>query len=111
MAQIPKSATSQTVEAIYSWWQNRQNEPRRGYLGGSVIGRECERQLWYGFRWCDPAGQFEGRILRLFDRGHREEATFVAELRGIGCKVYDIDPSTGRQFTFKAVYGLSLIHI
>lgn len=105
MAQIPKPATSQTVEAIYSYWQNSQNEPRRGYLGGSVIGRECERQLWYGFRWSESAGQFEGRILRLFDRGHREEATFVRELRGIGCEVYDIDPSTGQQFRFKAVYG------
>lgn len=104
MAALP-APKSQTVEAIYSWWAGKLEHPR-AYLGGSVIGQECERRLWYGFRWCNPPGsEPDGRMRRLFDRGHREEATFVAELRGIGCQVHDVDPSTGQQFRFKAVHG------
>lgn len=105
MAALPKpQAPTQTVQAIYSWWEGKQEKPR-AYLGGSAIGQECERRLWYGFRWATNGETFEGRMKRLFDRGHREEHTFVAELRGIGCTVHDIDPSSGQQFRFKAVAG------
>lgn len=103
MAAIP-APKLQTVEAIYSWWTQRLDKPR-AYLGGSVLGRECERQLWYSFRWATGGEKFDGRMLRLFDRGQREEAVFVQELRGIGCTVHDIDPSTGQQFRFKSVAG------
>jgi hypothetical protein len=44
-------------------------------------------------------------MLRLFDRGQREEAAFVEELRGAGVEVIEVDPSTGRQFSFKAAGG------
>ncbi len=104
MALLPEKPESQTVNAIYSFWAGHQSQPR-AYLGGSVIGRECERQLWYGFRWVTGGEQFDGRMLRLFDRGQREEAAFVADLRAIGCKVVDVDPATGNQFNFKSVSG------
>ena len=103
MAALP-APKSQTVEAIYTHWAGKLSPPR-AYLGGSVIGRECERQLWYGFRHATGGEQFDGRMMRLFDRGQREEAVFVAELRAIGCTVHDVDPSTGQQFRFKAVGG------
>lgn len=35
--------------------------------------------------------KFSGRMLRLFQRGHREEATFIEYLRGIGCEVWEFD--------------------
>ena len=103
MAALPDKPESATVTAIYAEWAKRNDAPR-GYLGGSVIGRECERQLWYGFRWCSPE-KFDGRMLRLFDRGQREEAVFIADLRSIGAKVMDVDPSTGKQFRFTAIAG------
>lgn len=103
MAALPQPK-SQTVEAIYSWWTQRLGRVSRR-LGASQIGKECERQLWYSFRWATMGEKFDGRMLRLFNRGHREEAVFVQELRGIGCQVHDIDPSTGEQFTFTAVGG------
>lgn len=104
MAQIPIPA-SPTVSAIYAWWA-AQPEPPRPHLGASAIGRECSRELWYGFRWA-LAGEpvFDGRMRRLFNRGHREEPVMVEELRGIGYEVYDLDPATGKQFAFKAVAG------
>lgn len=103
MAALP-APKSQTVEAIYTWWTGKLGRVSRR-LGASQIGKECERQLWYGFRWATMGEAFDGRMLRLFNRGHREEAVFVEELRGIGCDVRDVDPSTGEQFTFTAVGG------
>jgi len=103
MAALP-APKSQTVEAIYAYWAGQLDQPR-AYLGGSVLGRECERQLWYGFRWATGGEAFDGRMRRLFDRGQREEAVFVQELRAIGCTVHDVDPTTGQQFRFKSVGG------
>lgn len=105
MAALPATVTtSATVQAIYAYWEGRVEQPR-AYLGASAIGRECEREPWYGFRWCGTGAKFDGRMLRLFNRGHREEAAFIDELRGIGCDVLSHDPSTGEQFRFKAVAG------
>jgi len=88
---------SQTVQAIYAYWKQRgDSEQKRGYLGGSAIGEECERKLWYSFRECS-AESFEGRLYRLFNRGHREEYVFVEDLQGIGCDVRSHDGS-GKQF-------------
>lgn len=44
-------------------------------------------------------------MLRLFNRGHREEERFVGWLREIGFEVFDVDPSSGDQWRVKAVKG------
>lgn len=103
MATLP-APRSATVEAIYSWWLNKPGRLSRR-LGASQIGQECERRLWYSFRWATGGEAFDSRMKRLFNRGHREEAVFVEELRGIGCTVHDIDPATGEQFTFTGCGG------
>lgn len=92
-----------TVAAIFAAWEAGRSTERRGHLGASVLGRECKRQLWYGWRWA-KLESFDGRMLRLFDRGHREEATMVAELRAAGVTVHDVD-ADGQQFRFLAVGG------
>jgi len=71
-------------------WKDSQEDGRRGHLGGSLIGRECERELWYSFRWFTDT-KHDGRILRLFDRGHKEEFRFVDYLRRIGVEVRDYE--------------------
>jgi len=94
---------SATVRAIYNYWKKRgDSEPKRGYLGASAIGAPCERQLWYSFRDC-TAESFEGRLYRLFNRGHLEEPRFVEELKGIGCEVHEVGPD-GKQFEI-ALFG------
>jgi hypothetical protein len=105
MAQLPTRPESPTVAAMRAWWEaSLQRNSRR--LGASQIGEDCERRLWYSFRWVNAGERpFDGRMLRLFDRGRREEATFIAELRGAGLEVWDIDPRTGEQFTFTACAG------
>lgn len=76
----------------------------RPHLGASIIGRPCERALWYAFRWAKPAS-FEPRTLRLFRRGQNEEAVFVALLTAAGLRVEAVDPATGKQFQFAAHGG------
>jgi hypothetical protein len=88
-AWIKQSIDAASVEQLTDSW--------REHLGGSVIGTPCERELWYAFRWI-AMEQFDGRMLRLFQRGHDEEANFIHWLNAIGIYVTDVDPATGKQF-------------
>lgn len=80
------------------------DEGFRTHLGASLIGKSCARDIWYGFRWCKRP-RFTGRILRLFHRGHCEEARFIALLLSIGVQVYQQD-SNGNQFRVSYFGGL-----
>lgn len=72
--------------------QKKYDDGFRSHLGGSRIGEKCRRRLWYEFRWCGRE-KFSGRMLRLFNRGHREEERNVEWLRDIGFTVWDTDQS------------------
>lgn len=81
----------------------------RTHLGASLIGRECAREIWYGWHWVTKP-RFPGRILRLFNRGHLEEPRFVALLLMIGCEVWQ-HTEDGKQFRIsghRGHYGGSL---
>jgi hypothetical protein len=72
-------------------------DERRHHLGGSIIGEECARKLWYGFRWAREE-EFSGKMFRLFNRGHETEPRFMLWLEGAGFTVHAVDPETGKQF-------------
>ncbi len=61
-------------------------EAPRPHLGASLLGHPCDRYLWLMFRWA-VIEKFDGRILRLFQRGQREEAVIINLLRSIGIEV------------------------
>lgn len=96
--------TPSTVKLIYDLYANKKGEWRRPRLGASRIGHPCDRALWFEFRWSSPP-TFDGRMLRLFDTGHREEARIIQELKDVGIEVYDLDPETKRQVQFEALGG------
>ena len=93
-----------TATAIIKWYEKTADQAPRPHLGCSEIGKPCDRALWYNFRWCSDR-KFDGRMLRLFNTGVREEARFLEELRGIGAEIYDADPDTGHQHRFAAFGG------
>lgn len=100
MAALPKlvAEVSPTVEAIYAHYQRVHGaEPARPYLGGSIIGKACERALFYDFRWA-TSKQFDGRLYRLFQTGHREEDRIIKDLIAAGLKVWAVNPATGKQW-------------
>lgn len=73
----------------------------RTHLGASLIGHDCNRFLWYTFRWV-MSGQFGGRMQRLFNRGHETEPRFIFWLESIGFKIWAVDEQ-GNQFRVTGV--------
>lgn len=76
----------------------------REHLGASVIGEHCQRKIWYAFRWVKKE-IFDGRQLRLFNRGTLEETRWHEWLRGIGFTLWEVDPNTQKQFRIWGAQG------
>ena len=74
-----------TINLINKFHEDKQEKPRP-HLGASLIGHPCERWLWLSFHWA-VIPKFKGRLLRLFRRGHNEEANILRDLRSIGVDV------------------------
>lgn len=70
----------------------------RDHLGASVIGDDCPRRIWLNFRGCGQS-DIDARMIRLFNRGHLEEARFHAMLRAIGCTTWF--DNNGKQYGYK----------
>lgn len=96
--------THPVLAAINLALENAQEDGMRSHLGASVIGRPCDREIWYSFRWATRKF-FAGRILRLFNRGHREEERFVTWLRDAGIMIDPVDPVTKEQWRVSACDG------
>ena len=92
------------VQAIYDHYSASRKNAHRPHLGGSQIGNECARALFYQFRWA-WSPDFPGRILRLFETGDREELRVVQNLKDIGLQVWEVDPETGKQVSATAHGG------
>ncbi|ABK45409.1 conserved hypothetical protein [Magnetococcus marinus MC-1] len=103
MAKLPLPQ-SLTVESIYKAYEADASDGFRPHLGASLIGKNCERALWFDFHWVTRS-HHSGRLLRLFETGHLEENRFVANLRRIGVTVLDVNPETGRQWQVEAHGG------
>jgi hypothetical protein len=90
MVAIPPKAEQQVINRIYAAIQKEKANPDLylGRLGSSFIGEECVRQIWLDWRGF-AREQFEGRMLRLFETGHLQEARIVEDLRRAGFAVWD----------------------
>jgi hypothetical protein len=92
---------NKTQQAVYKAIEAAQESSFRKHLGASVIGRPCQRQLFFIFRWAKEV-RHKATLLNLFKRGQNEEAVIVAMLRLAGIQVWDtnpddIDPETGKE--------------
>jgi len=85
---VASALTKRISEDLEDFCVEKWGDGFRWHLGGSVIGGECLRKIWYDYRWVqEPV--FSGRMHRLFQRGHLEEFRFVEYLRGMGWTVLD----------------------
>ncbi|MGN6704389.1 MAG: hypothetical protein ACTHKB_15675 [Burkholderiaceae bacterium] len=96
----PDALESALVEAQLQALRD-EPESERGYIGASEIGHPCDRYLWLKFhRYTqrefvppavaaddDEAGDDMARMLRLFNRGHREEHVIETALRAAGVEI------------------------
>lgn len=96
-------------------YRSDEDDSQRTHLGASVIGSDCARAIFYGYRWAsrkaprgkkgEPTKRAESRMRRLWNRGHLEEGRFIALLLSIGCEVLQQD-AEGKQFRISAFNGL-----
>lgn len=98
-----KRIATEIKNRIEEWCAVHYDDGHRSHLGASMIGKKCNRFLWYSFRWVFHE-QHSGRIQRLFNRGHLEENRIVEWLRAAGCKVWDTDEN-GQQYRISDVNG------
>lgn len=82
---------------------NDKEESHRSHMGASLMAKKCGRAIWYSFRWATKS-QHEGRMVRLFNRGHLEEGRIVALLELIGATVWQMDEN-GKQFRISGSHG------
>lgn len=105
MAELPDVVT-QTELAIWSGLEaaevRHENHPR---LSASALGNECERALWYDFRWAVPAEVFDGRKLSIFETGNVWEDRLVEYLRKAGMDVSAVFEPTGEQYRVAYAWG------
>jgi hypothetical protein len=81
MTAIPPAKTD-IASLIDAAHEAREDKPRP-HMGASILGHACDRWIWLQFRMA-VRQQFPGRILRLFRRGHAEEASIISDLKMIG---------------------------
>lgn len=98
MAPLPR-VVSPTVKAIYRAYE--QANEHYDSLGISVgeIATECDRALWYTFRWASKPEEIDGRKVSIFRTGDRWEEVMVSDLQRIGVEVW------GQQDRIRLVAG------
>jgi hypothetical protein len=79
---VPDVTIQQLIDRAH---EAKREEPRH-YLGVSELGTECERALWYSFRWA-LLPSHSGRLLRIFRTGHESEETLIKDLRMVGITI------------------------
>ena len=99
-----KAIVLQIHQDVDNFCKQEFEEDPRTHLGASIIGHDCKAYAWNVFRWL-KFEVFDGRMLRLFNRGHEEERRFVRWLIGAGFQIHEVDPDTGKQFRIKGVMG------
>ena len=75
-----------TIATMIDQYHASKKSKPRPHMGVSLLGHHCDRWLWINFRWA-VVEDFDGRILRLFRRGHSEEDTIIRDLRNIGIDI------------------------
>jgi hypothetical protein len=99
-----REAIANQIKAdINEYTRTKYDDGHREHLGASLIGKPCERHLWYVYRWV-RSGVFDGRMQRLFNRGHLEEFRWIEWLEGIGCQVW-ATTEEGKQIRIAGVGG------
>lgn len=87
MAPLPRPTPS-TVRAIYQAYEDSNKSWDSWGLSVGELGAECDRSLWYTFRWVSYPEKVDGRKVRIFRRGDIEEERLVADLEAIGVEVF-----------------------
>jgi hypothetical protein len=87
LAPLPRPTPS-TVRAIYAAYEAANEHYDSLGISVGIANTECDRALWYAFRWASQPEQIDGRKLSIFRTGDRWEEVLVSDLERIGVEVY-----------------------
>jgi len=73
-------------------------------ISAGVVGEECMRKVWYGFRWVLPTEAFSAKTLSIFETGNIWEDRIVQRFKDVCANVWDAD-ERGRQFSVNLLNG------
>ena len=103
MVAIPDYPEQRLSDLVWQAREREQVKKSRGIylsrLGASTLGEACQRAAFFDWR-AYARGSTPGRVLNLFETGHIVERRVVEDLRLAGMRVWDLDPATGKQFTY-----------
>jgi hypothetical protein len=105
MVELPILKEDPTINALYAHMEAiEQDKPKRSYLGASLIGNECVRQIWYKYNDY-PCQPFSAKTLMNFEDGHRTEELTANRLRLIPEITLKTHDDNGNQMGFSALGG------
>ena len=104
MAKIPppNSHTALAIDAAHgaaAWGGDSAGVPM------SAVTHPCDRAIWYAYRWAPEPEKATGARQRRFRTGNQYERWLLDDLRAIGCEVYEVDETTGKQFRISLAGG------
>jgi hypothetical protein len=111
MADLTKlNITDPTIQAMKAKIVELQDKRSRDYLGASLIGNPCSRQIWYVYNKY-PKADFTAETLLRFEDGHRSEDLTAQRLRLVdGIELHTHKPD-GTQYGFVDFDGKFKGHI
>lgn len=83
--------------------KRRKDDPRE-YIGASGIGSPCDAYLEFCLRGF-PDNELDGKLLRIFELGHKIEDIVVADLKLAGLWVAEKNPDTNYQWAYSELGG------
>ena len=80
---------------------------RSGRIGASMIGRACEREIYFSIQntLVDDGAELPGRVLRCFDRGHWAEGYMAGLMRDAGFALDTVMLGSVDQYGFEIFEG------
>jgi len=103
----PKSACENINNLIDAALVIEKNaEPKRNYLGASMLGKACSRAIQYEFVGApkDEGKEFDGQTLRIFAAGHLFEDLLIKWFKSASFDLRTVG-SDGHQFGFSMAGG------
>lgn len=94
----------QLIDAIDMGTVKTYKNERRCYIGASNVGNPCHAFLQYSLRGY-PQNLPPPAVMRIFALGHYLEEVVVEDLKMAGVYVQEVNPKTGKQWTYTALGG------
>lgn len=104
MAALPETLDPTLVALCAAMESEAAQESPRAYLGMSAIGEECDRKLWYGWRWMAEVNH-DALTLARFADGHYSEDAVAARLRKVEGLELTTHLASGSQIGFSDMQG------